>query len=114
MEDASPIVLSSPPSEQQDADVSNEVAHFAALLGERDAQPLETLRRLLVARGRSFLERVLTQTDARMAEGGMLRADGTPRTRGGVFFALVRESMPFREWRMISPPKPKPDAGDGA
>lgn len=77
---------------------------LAAALGEHEAEPLATLRRLLAIKGVGFAQRILQKTQAREDAGGMLTHDKTRRrTVGGVFFLLARRSVSPVEHQQIWP-----------
>jgi cold shock CspA family protein len=89
-------VAARPPSEPSELDLA--VARIAEALGETEPQPLEQLRRIIGRLGLARVEELLARVEEIEAAGGMPVPDGSRRrTRGGVFFAVVRQSIPRKE-----------------
>jgi hypothetical protein len=82
------------PMSQEDA-----VAAIAEKLGEKDAIPLKQIGQVIEALGEARTMQLLSETMEIEAGGGMTVADGTRRrSKGGVFFHLVRKEL-SREWK---------------
>jgi hypothetical protein len=65
------------------------------------------IRRIITVIGVERTQAFLTQTQEKLAEGGLLRKDGQPRTAGGVFFYLARGGISKEERRQLFPYKKK-------
>ena len=80
------------PALQKKTALKNAVKALADLLGEKEPKALWKLRRMADRIGFSFLADVLDRVDIERAAGSplLLRADGEPRTPGGVFFAVAK------------------------
>lgn len=77
---------------------------LATVLGEQEAEPLASLRRLIAVKGVTFAQHILQKTQAREAAGGMLTHDKTRRrTMGGVFFLLAKRAVSPAEHQQIWP-----------
>jgi hypothetical protein len=72
-------------------DVEQTVALIAQDLGETEEQPVTTIRRIVNQFGADFAHQVLQETARVEEQGGLMLPDKSrKRTRGGVFFYLVR------------------------
>jgi hypothetical protein len=69
---------------------------------------LALIRRIITVIGAERTQAFLTQTQEKLAKGGLLRKDGEPRTAGGVFFYLVRGAISKEERKQLFPYKKKP------
>jgi hypothetical protein len=82
------------------SELDQAVARIADNLGETEKAPLDQLRRIVKRLGAGQVEAFLARVDEVEAAGGMPVPDGSRRrTRGGVFFALVRQSLPKKQRR---------------
>ena len=67
---------------------------IGAALDESEDLPLSQISQLIENCGRAFVERILAETDAIEADGGMQTQDRKRRrSKGGVFFYLVKGQM---------------------
>ncbi len=67
---------------------------FGAALGETAAQPVKQIQQLIEECGLPFVEKIMTQTEATEAAGGLLTHDRKRRrSKGGVFFYLAKGQM---------------------
>ena len=74
------------------------VARVAADLNETDEQPLAQIRRIIKRVGVEQTNALLARTQEIEDQGGMMLPDNSRRrTRGGVFFALVRQHLPKKD-----------------
>src|SRR3712207_240278 len=81
---------------------------IAAQLGETEKTPLAQIRRILQTIGSERTQAFVDHALAVEASGGMLVPDGSrKRTRGGVFFRLVRDQVSDAERRRIWPYQPQ-------
>ncbi len=71
---------------------------IAEVLGESN---ITLIRKIIVVIGPERTQAFLTQTQEKIAQGGLLRKDGQPRTAGGAFFYLVRGSISKEERRQL-------------
>jgi len=76
----------------------NVVNQIAKTLGEPN---IALIRRIIKVIGVERTQTFLAQAQATIAQGGLLRKDGTPRTAGGAFFYLVRGSIAKEERRQL-------------
>ena len=77
---------------------------IATQLGETQPTPLSQIRRILHSIGPERAQAFVTQALAVEANGGMLLPDGSrKRTRGGIFFRLVRDQVSAAERQTIWP-----------
>ncbi len=84
---------------------SPDVARIAKALGEKDAVPLKQITRTIDVCGVEFADFMLANAEAVEKDGGMLTSNGKRRrTKGGVFFYLVRYSLPLDIRNEIFPP----------
>ncbi len=67
--------------------------------------------RTIAAIGAERTQAFLTQTQETIAQGGLLRRDGKPRTAGGVFFYLVRGGISKAERKQLFPYQKKKRSG---
>lgn len=80
------------------AELEAAVARIAASLSETDEQPLGQIRRIIKRLGVEQTEAFLARTQEIEDQGGMMLPDNSRRrTRGGVFFALVRQHLPKKD-----------------
>lgn len=76
------------------ADISREVFDIAARLGESDFAVVQQIWRIVSFLGIAEAWRFVVATEVVEAEGGMRVPDGTRRrTKGGVFFTLVKAHL---------------------
>src|SRR5262245_51822349 len=71
------------------------VAHsIAERFGEPGDRQRTQLARIVTCMGAAWATEIADRADRELADSGPLtkRADGSPRTRGGVFFALARRA----------------------
>lgn len=73
---------------------------IAETLGEPN---IVFIRQIITVIGTERTQVFLTQAQETLAQGGLLRKDGQPRTSGGVFFYLVREGISKAERRQLWP-----------
>jgi hypothetical protein len=86
------------------------VRTIAQQLGETAREPLRQLKALVAHIGIPEAQRFLAETLETEAQGGLLVSDGSrPRTRGGIFFYLVRTKGP-KEVKRLFYARPKPKA----
>ena len=71
---------------------------IAQALGEPN---VVLIRKIISVIGPERTQAFLTQTEEAIAQGGLLRKDGKPRTAGGAFFYLVRGSITNEERRQL-------------
>jgi PHAX RNA-binding domain-containing protein len=82
-------------------------ATIAQQLGETDPIPREQIRRIVERLGTEATLGLLRETLDLEAQGGMLLPDRSrQRTRGGVFFYLVRSRTSKKDRAFIWPPAP--------
>lgn len=71
------------------------VKHIAEQLGETSKQPIGQIRNLVRIAGADFVSFMADNAQIIDENGGMVVADGSrKRTRGGVFFFLIRGALP--------------------
>lgn len=77
------------------ADQTTELAkQFGDALGETAAQPIEQIGQLIAKCGFEFVEKIMAETEATEASGGLLTHDRKRRrSKGGVFFYLAKGQM---------------------
>ncbi len=77
------------------ADQTTELAkQFGDALGETAAQPIEQITQLIAKCGLDFVEKIMAETEATEAAGGLLTHDRKRRrSKGGVFFYLAKGQM---------------------
>ena len=69
-------------------------AKFGAALDETSPKPVAQIRQLIEKCGLPFVERIMSDTEAIEAEGGLLTHDRKRRrSKGGVFFYLAKGQM---------------------
>lgn len=92
-------------TEQQHTDALDQaVSVLAQALGESTPEARATLRQIIQLKGVAFVEQLLARTLEIEASGGLRTHDGTrQRTRGGIFFFLVRRRVTLDEHRTIWP-----------
>lgn len=73
---------------------------IAEALGEPN---VALIRRVISIIGAERTQAFLVLTQEQIAQGGLLRKDGKPRTAGGVFFYLVRGSISKEERKQLFP-----------
>jgi hypothetical protein len=74
---------------------SRDAYEIAARLGESDLPVVQQIWRILAYCGAEVTWGLVAAAEAIDADGGMVVPDGTRRrTRGGVFFALVKQQLP--------------------
>ncbi len=84
-------------------------AEIAAQLGETEPEPLQHLYRAVRHLGEDRARALVTQAQVVEENGGMLVPDGSrKRTRGGVFFHLVRTEVGRKEFYRIFRPQGRP------
>ena len=67
---------------------------FGDALGESADQPIKQIRQLIANCGLDFVEKIMAQTEATEAAGGLLTQDRKRRrSKGGVFFYLAKGQM---------------------
>ena len=74
---------------------------IAAILGESEARPLRKIEAIVYLCGGRFAEALAEEALAIDAQQGMFAADGTRRTKGGVFFYLARFRMSPEARRIV-------------
>ncbi len=85
------------------------VQKIAKALGEKEEAPLATISRIVKVLGEEQALKILDETLKIEAEGGMKTDDGSRRrTKGGVFFKLVKNQTTSRDRGRIFGPPPKP------
>ena len=77
------------------ADPTRQLAkQFGDALGETTAKPIEQIGQLIAKCGLEFVEKIIAETEATEAAGGMLTHDRKRRrSKGGVFFYLAKGQM---------------------
>ena len=77
------------------ADQTTELAkQFGDALGETAAKPIEQIGQLIAKCGLDFVEKIMAETEATEAAGGLLTHDRKRRrSKGGVFFYLAKGQM---------------------
>lgn len=74
--------------------IKAEAAQFGEKLGETSPKPVAQIRQLIENCGLPFVEKILAETEATEAEGGLLTHDRKRRrSKGGVFFYLAKGQM---------------------
>ena len=67
---------------------------FGETLGEKSGKPLQQIALLIEKCGLDFVKKMMAETEAAEAAGGLLTQDGKRRrTKGGVFFFLAKGQM---------------------
>lgn len=88
-------------------------ARFGEGLGETSPKPIEQIGQLIAKCGLPFVEKIIAETEATEAAGGLLTHDRKRRrSKGGVFFYLAKGQMDADLRREIFPNFGK--GGDGA
>ncbi len=77
------------------------VQEIVALLGETEAKPLRQIEAIVYLCGGRFAEALAEEALAIDAQEGMFTADGTRRTKGGIFFYLARFHMSPEARRIV-------------
>src|SRR6266516_5491784 len=92
---------------QEPAEVTMTIAEQ---LGETEAAPVSQIRRAVKALGTEQALALLKETLSIEAQGGLMLPDASRRrTAGGVFFHLIRTTIPKQvRTRIFLPPPPKP------
>ncbi|HYU75074.1 MAG TPA: phosphorylated adapter RNA export RNA-binding domain-containing protein [Ktedonobacteraceae bacterium] len=92
---------------QEPAEVTMTIAEQ---LGETEAAPVSQIRRAVKALGTEQALALLKETLSIQAQGGLMLPDASRRrTAGGVFFHLIRTTVPKQvRTRIFLPPPPKP------
>lgn len=77
------------------ADPTRQLAkQFGDALGETTAKPIEQIGQLIAKCGLEFVEKIIAETEATEAAGGMITHDRKRRrSKGGVFFYLAKGQM---------------------
>ncbi|MCY3916803.1 MAG: hypothetical protein OXG49_12390 [Chloroflexi bacterium] len=77
------------------ADPTHQLAkQFGDALGETAAKPIEQIGQLIAKCGLEFVEKIIAETEATEASGGLLTHDRKRRrSKGGVFFYLAKGQM---------------------
>jgi hypothetical protein len=84
---------------------SPDVARIAKALGETDDVPIKQINRTIEVCGLDFTEFMLANAEIVEKNGGMMTTNGERRrTKGGVFFYLLRYSLPMDIRNEIFPP----------
>jgi len=84
-------VASGPPSADQ---ISQLAVQFGDALGETTVKPIEQIGQLIEKCGLDFVEKIMAETEATEAAGGLLTHDRKRRrSKGGVFFYLAKGRM---------------------
>jgi hypothetical protein len=83
---------------------------IAEQLGETEPAPVSQIRRVVKALGTEQALALLKETRIIEAQGGLMLPDASRRrTAGGVFFHLIRTTVPQQvRTRIFPPPPPKP------
>ncbi len=77
---------------QEERSFKKTIVHVAQTLGETDWKPRTQIERIVEQLGSDFALTKLQETEHLEAEGGLMLPDGSRRrTKGGVFFYLVRQ-----------------------
>jgi hypothetical protein len=77
--------------------ISQLAKQFGGALGETDAKPLEQIGQLIEKCGLAFVEKIIAETEATEAAGGLKTQDRKRRrSKGGVFFYLAKGQMDAR------------------
>ena len=100
-------------------EVEEYAKELAALLGETDPVPIKQVRRIVHICGIDFARELYQATAVIEDQGGIMLPDNTRRrTRGGVFFYLVRKKADeqlrqiiFPTYKNLKPSKDKPALG---
>ena len=80
------------------------IKELATLLEETDPVPIKQIRRIVLICGADFAREMYKATEEVEAQGGMmLRDNSRRRTRGGVFFHLVRNKVDAEKRQIIFP-----------
>ncbi len=80
------------------------VKEIAAVLGETESLPLQSLRRLIIKRGVAFAQDLLREVQAIEDQGGlMVEVDGCIRRRtlGGIYFFLAKQRLSGKQRRFV-------------
>ncbi len=84
-------LASRPPSADQ---ISQLAKQFGDALGETATKPIEQIGQLIEKCGLAFVEKIIAETEATEAVGGLLTQDRKRRrSKGGVFFYLAKGQM---------------------
>jgi|GEM_PF-6450873 len=89
------------------ADIKHKSREIATELNETDYRVQKQIQNIITLAGMDLVQEVLDETRRIEAEGGMMTKDGPRRrTRGGVFFHIMRQKVPadIRD-RLFPPPK---------
>jgi hypothetical protein len=82
------------------------VEEIAAILGEVKRVPLGQIKQIVEILGLEKTRELVAQTEAIQTEGGLKTADGSrARSKGGVFFYLVRGILTPPDRRRVWPPR---------
>jgi hypothetical protein len=73
----------------------------AAELGETGHEPRLVITRLAKALGVDFVRQHVERAKDVESQGGLLCADGTRRTLGGVFFFLVKQELGSKRFNAV-------------
>src|ERR687893_2027350 len=79
------------------------VYEIARRLRETERAPINTIARIVRRLGREATLGWVEQAETIEANGGMTLPDGKRRTLGGVFFKLVKDSIPKEDRYRIFP-----------
>jgi hypothetical protein len=74
-------------------DIYHVAATIAQRLGETQRAPKAQIWRTVRQLGPEAAMRWLEKTEALAAQGGLTTADGKPRTKGGIFFRIVKDGI---------------------
>src|SRR6476620_1491581 len=86
------------------AEAKQYAKELAALLGETELVPIKQVRRVVDICGIDFARELYKETAEIEDRGGLMLADNTRRrTRGGVFFYLVRKRIDETKRQIIFP-----------
>jgi hypothetical protein len=101
------------PTPEEQVEIDAVAATIADHINESKPHPRAAIRKLVTLLGIARAQELLMETDAVAQAGGMRTKDGArPRTHGGIFFRLARDSMPVRlrmlVWPMTQPKQPTP------
>ena len=84
-------VADASPSADQNSQLAKQ---FGAALGESAAKPVEQIGQLIEECGLDFVEKIMAETEATEAAGGLTTQDRKRRrSKGGVFFYLAKGQM---------------------
>jgi outer membrane murein-binding lipoprotein Lpp len=89
-EDKAQVAKASPSPDQ----IKGAAAKIGEALGETSPKPVAQIRQLIEKCGLPFVEKIMAETEAIEAEGGLLTHDRKRRrSKGGVFFYLAKGQM---------------------